>query len=1555
MKRFILLFFLSPVFSFYPQSYSSLTLSEVMFNPESGENEFIEIFNTSTSESLDLRKIKIIYAANSPDIIPDTSSNPILPPQSFAVILEGDYDFKSGIYKTLIPANAVVLKISDYSFGTSGMSNSSDRQITLLGPANDTLAAYIYSADNAKGYSDEKINLNKDNSTANWKNCRSLSGTPGFGNSVSPLNFDLEVSTIKIFPSVPKAGSDVTIRTVIKNNGLLSADGFSAEIYNDADKDSSTSPDELIYRSSLEKLNAGDSVTIESVLSRIQPGKYTVIAKANFQKDENSLNNILIFSFEVSPPAALFNDLVINEIMYAPIQDEPEWVELFNQSNYAVNIKGWRIYDRTSSAVIAKESFVINPDAYIVIARDSSIKEFYSFDSPFAILNLPSLNNTGDAVVIKDSLGYVIDSLFYLPEWGGFGGKSLERINSKDGTNLPGNWGTSANKLKATPGKINSLTPKNFNLKISAFKSLSKYGIEGEEIELVIQVTNNGLSDANNFLLKIYRDINSDSSAQTNEFITAFNGNYLRSKDSVQFNYATKDFTGGINRFIALIDFTPDEDTADNAAFLMLPCVKINEERNDLIINEIMYAPENGEPEWIEIFNRSSKIINLNGYVIADEKDSVRVVKNILNLKPGEYLILSADSTIRKFHKINSELIISSFPSLNNSGDRIILIDSLSRTIDSLEFSSPWGGSKGRSLERLSAAASSTDTLNWVSTVSKYKSTPGYINSVSTKDYDIVLAGLSFSPPYPFFGSNVSVFADVKNNGTKDCTFTIKLFEDVDKDSLPDFLIKEIPGVTLPHYDSTLIDLQFSVDGISSRKDFWAEILLPEDRDTSNNYFYQSVTPGYYPGTVLINEIMYNPANGEPEWIELFNNSKDSVGINNWSLTDVVTTPVQCVLKTGNNIPPNGYIVITKDSSITNYHRIIPSAIVKAALPVLNNDYDGVVLKDERGITIDSVLYHSEGGGGEGRSLERKSVNINSTLPGNWASSADLEMSTPGRINSITEKRFDLAADKLSFNPRFPVTGEKVSLQLLVRNYGSANAENFAVEFYIDSDSNGTADKLADTRLNLNLNSGDSLDVVSAVQVNADDQKTLTAAKIVFADDENPYNNYSEKFLETGYNAGLVKINEVMYSPKDGMPEWIELVNASNEKVNLINWSVSDILPGPAKSYITNSDLIIEPGEFFIAARDTSFYNYYPGTNSKIKIVNFGTLGNTEDGIIVYDFRNAIIDSLSYKSTWGGKNGFSLERFSLSNPTNDSSNWSTSLNAGHSTPGEVNSILSAPGYYRNDLVFNEIMFEPGVGCNEFVEFYNLSPVPINIGGWKMADESGNLSNLSDTAFFIPSKSYFVLAADSSVLSYYKIFDYPYKTILNTTDLGLNNSEEILLLKDLKGNAIDSLHYSSKWHNKNFISTQNISLERINPRLNGNDALNWSSSTAGATPGRQNSIYSEIQKSESKLSVSPNPFSPDNDGFEDFAIINYSLSQATSQVRIKIFDSRGRVVRNLLNNQPSGSQGSIVFNGLNDDGHPLRIGIYIIYLEALNQSSAVLETMKTVVVVARKLN
>ncbi|MCK5088215.1 MAG: gliding motility-associated C-terminal domain-containing protein, partial [Melioribacteraceae bacterium] len=236
------------------------------------------------------------------------------------------------------------------------------------------------------------------------------------------------------------------------------------------------------------------------------------------------------------------------------------------------------------------------------------------------------------------------------------------------------------------------------------------------------------------------------------------------------------------------------------------------------------------------------------------------------------------------------------------------------------------------------------------------------------------------------------------------------------------------------------------------------------------------------------------------------------------------------------------------------------------------------------------------------------------------------------------------------------------------------------------------------------------------------------------------------------------------------------------------------------------------------------------------------------------------------------------------------------------------------------------------------------------------DEANNQFELSNTYFELPPNEFFILSADSSInLSYPELNNHECITILNTQNLGLSNSGESIIITDLWGNVIDSVFYDESWHNKNVTITKNKSLERINPALNSNDGPNWSTSVddLGATPGLINSIFTKSVSSTSSLSFSPNPFSPDSDGFEDFTLISYNLTEQTAQIRIKIFDDRGRLVRTLVNNKASASSGSVIFDGLDDNGNPLRIGMYIVFLEALNSNNGTVEVLKDVVVVARK--
>jgi len=1542
-----------------PQTDTSLTFNEVMFKTNSGTNsEFIELYNTSSTDTIDLNNFKIKYYTSSADVIVSAGFGTLLPPKSYAVIFEGDYDLSTGIYNGLVPASALILKLNNNAFGSSGMSNSGSRQLILMNSAGDTLEVYTYSANNPKNISDEKIETNKNNSGANWTNSIQVYGTPGFRNSVTPLNFDLALSSILISPPIILEGNNINITATVKNAGSQITGGYSIEIFNDTNFDSAGTASEKIFAQSFPGLAVNDSLSVSTTITNSSAGKINLIAKVIFADDEDTTNNTKYTSVKVFPVLHQFNDIVINEIMYAPLAGQTEWVEIYNRTDSSVNLNGWRFGDNSTAVIFTNTDVNIPESSFVVLGKDSSILNNYSIPVPLVVFdNMPSLNNNGDAVVIKDSLGLLIDSLTYNSVWGGSSGNSLERIDVDGPSTDRNNWGNSINSSGATPGIKNSLTPFDNDLSITFFTHSPKLLIEGNNVNLSITVKNIGKNTASSFTFNLYNDANFDNSGSVNEKFFTHNYSNLAKSDSINISFAMDSLSAGNYNIIAEISFTSDNNTSNNKSTDGFKVISEPNTFNNIIINEFMYAPLTLQSEWIEIYNRSDSSINIKNWTVSDNNSSTIITDNDFVLSPKTFAVLSTDSTLLiKFKNQINLLVVSGLPSLNNSGDAVVIHDSLGLLIDSLSYLSSWGGENGKSLERIEPNASSVLQSNWGTSVNPAGATPGEINSLTQKDFNIGVTDIIFNPDKPFKGDNVKISTIINNSGKNAVQYSLQLYEMTNTDIFPGILVETKTNLSVNPGEDNTESFNFQITNLQNDRVFVVKAVSATDRDTTDNTKQKTIAPGYRQSTIVINEIMYSPVGGEPEWIELYNTSADPINLVRWSLTDRFATPVSVFINSDVFIPPKSYLVIARDSSIFNFHKAIPSKLVILNLPGLNNNADGVVLKDDRNLMIDSVLYSNGWGGTNGFSLERKDISVESNLPGNWASSTDNEMSTPGRINSISDRNFDLKAVKISFNPQFPVDGDNVTPSLMVVNKGQSNANNFSVQFFVDSNSDNIPDQLLSTETELNLAGFDSAYINSSADIKNLQGKVLTGANILFYQDEDTLNNYTEAFIQPGFAHNSLIINEVMFAPFSGQPEWIELINNSDERINLKNWSVSDVLPSPTKNFISNSDLIINPAEYIILTKDSSFFGFYPNVTSAVKLVNFGSLGNTTDGIIIYDFRDAEIDSLFYSSKWGGSKGFSLERISSDKPTNDSTNWTTSLSVNHSTPGSVNSIKNIKGGTKGELVINEIMYNPGAGNNEFIEFYNKSSGDVNVGGWKISDENGNSLTLSQTSMLIQPGSYFLLAADSSVIENYGLSGNNL-SVLNISSLGLSNSGELIHLTDFFGSTVDSVYYSDKWNNENFTDTKNKSLERINPTIDGNDKNNWSTSvnSSGATPGKKNSIFTEKLRTQSNISISPNPFSPDNDGFEDFTIISYNLTQPIAQVKIKIYDGKGRLVRTLENNLASGSSGSIIFDGLDEEKNPLRMGIYIVYLEAFNKNSGTVEALKAALVVARKFN
>ncbi len=718
--------------------------------------------------------------------------------------------------------------------------------------------------------------------------------------------------------------------------------------------------------------------------------------------------------------------------------------------------------------------------------------------------------------------------------------------------------------------------------------------------------------------------------------------------------------------------------------------------------------------------------------------------------------------------------------------------------------------------------------------------------------------------------------------------------------------------------------------------------------------------------TITFSEIMFNPAETNGEFVEIYNTSTtQSVDLTGFKFKYYTSSNNSIVASSGGMIlgPQKFAVILQGNYDYTNgiYKNLIPpDAIV---LKISSNNFGSsgmantisrdIYLINTDGVTIDGYTYSADNG--TGISDEKYLLTKNNSA-GNWKNSFYVN-GTPGAKNSVSPFNYDLNIAFVGIEPTRVKPGDSVSVFVKVKNAGAQSALSFNIGLFNDLNKDSIG-QIGETFYNnnfTNLSSNDSLIVRKKLYIQ-DAGIFQLLAKVTFEQDENQNNNSDVFSFVVSSNPSINKqilINEIMYDPYTGESEWIEIVNASIDPVNLENWSISDLLTTPTKVTIVSTDRFLNPGEFAILTRDTSQFPYYPPKN--FFQTKFGAL-NTTDGVVIYDSRNIVVDSLKYNSVWGGAKGFSLERISYFRASTDSTNWATTLSTNGGTPGLINSVANTPRYYFGSLVINEIMYDPAVTNSEYIEFYNTSNDSLQIGGMQIKLGTSSKAKLSNLYLKIAPKEYFVLASDSSIFQNYTWLKTESKIHIASSSFSLSNDGETLVLIDIAGKILDSLTYFPFWHNSNVIATKNRSLERLNPSLNSNDKSNWSTSVSnyGGTPGMVNSVFTENLSRESSVTINPNPFSPDNDGFEDFAIINLDLNQTLSQVRIKVYDNQGRIVRTLENSRPSASRNTIIFDGMDDTGKPLRIGIYILLIETVSANGETIQTMKAPVVIARKL-
>lgn len=537
------------------------------------------------------------------------------------------------------------------------------------------------------------------------------------------------------------------------------------------------------------KVSYGNSISalILEFEDEIEEGIHHTLKIKNIEDLEGNISEDIIHKF--LHYNAKEYDIVINEIMSDPspkiLLPDWEYVELYNTTDFPINVKDWKFIIGSTEFIINK-SIEIQADDYLILCHDNAVDELSKYGRcyPFASFQI---TNSGTNLTLVDKDDNYISHIDFNISWHDSnykkdGGWSLEQIDTQNPCAGKSNWGSSICNDGGTPGKSNSIKKDN----IIKPKLDYVYPVSNNIIELYFNQNMNieTLQNVKNYFIKEMQIHPDDIYVPTNE------------KHHVEliFNREFEEgrlYTLNINNVINCKDI-PLEKEID--AVFGIPS---QTENNDIIINEILFHPISPGVEYVELYNRSDKVIDLSEIMIGTIKESFpnpadTVVKEVIStsriLLPKSYILLSTDSEIVKYqYNSNSDdfLDIESLPSLPNEEGHIIICDKSRNIIDEVFYSEKMHydlliETQGVSLERISSENPSYDKNNWQSAAYDVNyGTPGYKNSMSTdlieinNDNEINIAPEVFSPDNDGFDDICNIYYNFDENAY---TLNIKIF-----------------------------------------------------------------------------------------------------------------------------------------------------------------------------------------------------------------------------------------------------------------------------------------------------------------------------------------------------------------------------------------------------------------------------------------------------------------------------------------------------------------------------------------------------------------------------------------------------------------------------------------------------------------------------------------------------------------------------------------------------------------------------------------------------------
>ncbi|MFH1563563.1 MAG: lamin tail domain-containing protein [Nitrospirota bacterium] len=460
---------------------------------------------------------------------------------------------------------------------------------------------------------------------------------------------------------------------------------------------------------------------------------------------------------------------------------------------------------------------------------------------------------------------------------------------------------------------------------------------------------------------------------------------------------------------------------------------------------------------------------------------------------------------------------------------------------------------------------------------------------------------------------------------------------------------------------------------------------------------------------------------------------------------------------------------------------------------------------------------------------------------------------------------------------------------------------------------------------------------------------------------------------EVVWSQNTIIINEIMYDAPsfvgDINGEWVELYNTTEMEVDISKWTFND----GVKNIIIPATITIKPYQYLILIENmTTFTTYnYPGLITLLQIGSF-SLGDGTDTITLKDTSSNLIDILSYNKNWGvgtANSGRTLEKiYPLG--SNTDFYW-TSSKTSYGTPGKQNSVYldisDIQAIQGVKLLINEIMFSDS---HDWVEVYCVddgnSDKGAQINGFYFNDLDGDEDKVVGTCTIHTGEFlllyYGIQGQDDTggINGKFNLFAHS-DSITSTTDqMVVYNSlgqiiDAVCWANDNPPQSeVDDLESLTAWQGEAIDSTKVSAGQSIarNSIFDTTKTKNDWSVASIPTPGLFNNLTSQAAKPpQAKVVNIINKIFAPQEGKQTTII--YSLSKA-AEVSIRIYDIRGRLVKRLIEQEYQIAKGGnmISWDGRDEEGEILPIGVYICYLEAIGDGGS--SSDKVTLILAKQL-